>query len=262
MATYDYPLIANFGVANAGRADVYVEVQSVDGTVRIARTLTGVTEWQDDNANDTGIYELVATLDDTWGPLRVMWDVDGVAGAMAAEVLQQPVALLPDAVDDLQTAATNALNAYDPPTKAEMDAAFALLNDLDSAAVAAAALSALASYDPPTKAEMDSGFAALNDLDAAGVRTALGMASANLDTQLAAIPTVAEIIDAYKAIGVDDLDMMEFLRVLLWCAISNTTGLSNGYGTMTVFKRDGSSTCFTAAIDQHGNRTITIVDLS
>jgi len=163
---------------------------------------------------------------------------------------------------DVQTAATNALNAYDPPTKAELDAAFALLNDLDSAAVAAAALSALASYDPPTKAEMDAGLAALNDLDAAGVRSAIGLAAANLDTQLAAIPTVAEIIDAYKAIGVDDLDMMEFLRVLLWCAISNTTGLSNGYGTMTVFKRDGSSTCFTAAIDQHGNRTITIVDLS
>lgn len=167
MATYDYPLIANFGVANAGRADVYVEVQSVDGTVRIARTLTGVTEWQDDNANDTGIYELVATLDDTWGPLRVMWDIDGVAGAMAAEVLQQPVALLPDAVDDLQTAATNALNAYDPPTKAELDA----------------------------------GLAALNDLDAAGVRSALGLAAANLDTQLAAIVADTNELQADLANG-------------------------------------------------------------
>lgn len=163
---------------------------------------------------------------------------------------------------DVQTAATNALNAYDPPTKAEMDAAFTLLNDLDSAAVAAAALSALASYDPPTKAEMDSGFATLNDLDAAGVRAALGMASANLDTQLATLPTAAEIIDAYKAIGVDDLDMMETIRVLLWCAIGNTTGLNNGYGTFILKKRDGATTAITASIDQHGNRTITIVDLS
>lgn len=109
MATYDYPLIAHFGVAYAGRADVYVEVQSVDGTVRIARTNTGVTEWQDDNANDTGIYEKVATLTDTWGPLRVLWDIDGVAGAMAAEVVQPPVALTAGAVTEI----VNAIIAID-----------------------------------------------------------------------------------------------------------------------------------------------------
>jgi hypothetical protein len=36
------------------------------------------------------------------------------------------------------------------------------------------------------------GKTAFNDLDAAGVRTAVGLASANLDTQLADLPTVAE----------------------------------------------------------------------
>ena len=36
------------------------------------------------------------------------------------------------------------------------------------------------------------GKTSFNDLDAAGVRTAVGMASANLDTQLADVPTVAE----------------------------------------------------------------------
>lgn len=51
---------------------------------------------------------------------------------------------------------------------------------------------AIADYDPPTKAELDSGLAGLNDLDAAGVRAAVGLASANLDTQLADIPTVSE----------------------------------------------------------------------
>lgn len=55
---------------------------------------------------------------------------------------------------------------------------------------------ALTAYDPPTKTEMDSGFAALNDIDAAGVRAAVGMASANLDTQLGALPTAAENADA------------------------------------------------------------------
>jgi hypothetical protein len=45
-------------------------------------------------------------------------------------------------------------------------------------------------------------------------------------------------------------------------AMDNTTGLNNGYGTFTLKKRDGATTAITASIDQHGNRTITIVDLS
>ena len=40
------------------------------------------------------------------------------------------------------------------------------------------------------------GITGLNDLDAAGVRTAVGLASANLDTQLDALPTAAENADA------------------------------------------------------------------
>lgn len=41
----------------------------------------------------------------------------------------------------------------------------------------------------------------LNDLDAAGIRTALGMASADLDDQLDALPTAAEIKTAIEAAG-------------------------------------------------------------
>ena len=40
------------------------------------------------------------------------------------------------------------------------------------------------------------GVTGFNDLDAAGIRAAVGLASANLDTQLAALPTVAGIADA------------------------------------------------------------------
>lgn len=59
-------------------------------------------------------------------------------------------------------------------------------------AINAACDTALSDYDAPTKTELDSGFSGLNDLDAAGIRTAIGMASANLDTQLGALPTAAE----------------------------------------------------------------------
>lgn len=65
----------------------------------------------------------------------------------------------------VQTAATASLNAYDPPTKAEMDSGFASGDDAILAAVAA-----------------------LNNLSPAGVRTAIGLATANLDTQLAGVP--------------------------------------------------------------------------
>lgn len=68
-----------------------------------------------------------------------------------------------------QTAATAALNAYDPPTHAEMTSELATADDATLAAIAA-----------------------LNNLSQANVRTAVGLASANLDTQLDAIPTAAE----------------------------------------------------------------------
>jgi hypothetical protein len=84
---------------------------------------------------------------------------------------------------------------------------------------------ALADYDAPTNAEMEARtLAAANyataanqttiigyvdclpatwvvPLDAAGTRTALGLASANLDTQLADLPTAAEIKTAMEAAG-------------------------------------------------------------
>lgn len=47
-----------------------------------------------------------------------------------------------------------------------------------------------------TGTTLPASLAALNDLDAAGVRTAIGLASANLDTQLAALPTAAEVVSA------------------------------------------------------------------
>uniref|UniRef100_A0A6M3KA82 Uncharacterized protein n=1 Tax=viral metagenome TaxID=1070528 RepID=A0A6M3KA82_9ZZZZ len=56
---------------------------------------------------------------------------------------------------EVQSEATDALNAYDPPTKTEMDSGFAALNDINAAQVEAACDASLVSYDPPTKAELD-----------------------------------------------------------------------------------------------------------
>lgn len=72
------------------------------------------------------------------------------------------------------------------------------LNNLSSVGAQAAAAAALADYDPPTRteatADRDAVIAAIpTPLSAAGVRAAVGLGSANLDAQLDAIPTNAEM---------------------------------------------------------------------
>lgn len=74
-----------------------------------------------------------------------------------------------------------ALATYDAPTKAELDAGFAALNDLSAAQVNAEVDTALADYDPPTKAEMDTAFSGLNDLSAAAVNAEVDTALADYD---------------------------------------------------------------------------------
>lgn len=91
------------------------------------------------------------------------------AGTFGAGVLAE--SLNTQAKADVNAEADSALSDYDPPTKTEMDNAFAALNDLSAADVNAEVDTALADYDAPTKTEMDAGFAALNDLSAEDVWT-------------------------------------------------------------------------------------------
>lgn len=100
-----------------------------------------------------------------------------------------------------------------------------------------------------------------NDLSAAGVRTAVGLASANLDTQLDALPTAAEnfaavlttqLTEAYAADGVaPTLAQAIFLiqQSLHEFAISGTT--------RTVKKLDGSTTAATFTLDSSSAPTST-----
>lgn len=96
-------------------------------------------------------------------------------------------------------------------------------------------------------------------LDAAGVRAALGMASANLDAQLDALPTAAEITtsllttqmtEAYAADGVaPTMTQALFLiqQVLTDSVIVGTT--------QTIRKIDGSSTAATLTLNDGSNPT-------
>jgi len=111
--------------------------------------------------------------------------------------------------------ADTALTDYDPPTKAELDAAVAplaleatvaALNDLSAADVNAEADTALTDYDPPTKAELDAAVAplaleatvaALNNLSAADVNAEADTALADYDP-----PTKAEMDSAIASAGI------------------------------------------------------------
>lgn len=120
---------------------------------------------------------------------------------------------------EVQSEVADALAAYDPPTKAEMDSGFAAisvtLSPEDIAAIAAAVdideaslTSAVWAYNSRTLTAgtnivlaKGTGVTGFNDLDAAGIRSAVGLASANIDTQFSNISVtlsaqdIADIVD-------------------------------------------------------------------
>ena len=98
---------------------------------------------------------------------------------------------------EVNTEVDTALGDYDAPTKAELDSAVASLATSSAVATVDTVVDAIkAKTDQLTFTvtnQVDSNaLSGGGGLDAAGVRTAIGLSSANLDTQLADIPTVSE----------------------------------------------------------------------
>lgn len=92
------------------------------------------------------------------------------------------------------------------------------------------------------------GVTGFNDLDAAGVRSAVGLASANLDTQLDALPTAAETADKILlrnlASGSDGgRTVQDALRF-------NRNKFTIAGGTLTVYEEDDVTVAWTATITQ------------
>lgn len=143
---------------------------------------------------------------------------------------------------EVQSECTDALNAYDPPTKAELDSAvsplatsaeIAALNNLDSTAVQSAAAAALTAYDPPTKAELDSAVDAL--------------------------PTASENAAAVLAGGdVDGFSLEETLKLCLAALAGKLSGAATT--TITIRSADDSADRVVATVDSDGNRTALTLD--
>jgi len=103
--------------------------------------------------------------------------------------------------------------------------------------------------------------AATGGLDAAGVRAAIGLAAANLDTQLDALPTAAENAAAVMGSTIEGaFDLTESAR--LWNAA--LAGKASGLATTTATFRDlaDSKDRIVATVDADGNRTAVTRDVT
>lgn len=89
----------------------------------------------------------------------------------------------------------------------------------------------------------------LSTLDAAGVRTAVGLASANLDTQLDALPTATENADALlkrdwnSVTGEASRSVLNALRF-----IRNKFSTSVTPGSVTIYKEDDTTVAYTKTV--------------
>ena len=168
-------------------------------------TLTGVHLVVIDTSNDTGDAGFWVAGNDYFVVL--------VAATIDGETVNHPIAhfsienrfmrgtdsantTTPLTAAQVNAEVDTALADYDPPTKAEMDAGLAALNDVSAADVNAQVDLALSDYDPPTKAEMDTAINALNDLSAADVNAQVDLALSDYDP-----PTKAEMDTAINALN-------------------------------------------------------------
>lgn len=134
--------------------------------------------------------------------------------------------------DDSGVSAYNGYEALEDPVKVNL-----IDDSITSGVMAASAIT-----------EIQSG---LSTLDAAGVRTAVGLASANLDTQLDAIPTAAENADKLIGRSVEGSadgghtvgEAFGFLR--------NKWTVSGS--TLTVYRTDGSTTWWTGTVSTNAS---------
>lgn len=109
-----------------------------------------------------------------------------------------------DAVWDESTVGHTTAGTFGEQAKTDIDAILADTNELQTDwanggrldNILDARASQTSVDDLPTNAELAAAIAALNNLSQADVRTAVGLASANLDTQLDALPTAIENADA------------------------------------------------------------------
>jgi hypothetical protein len=138
---------------------------------------------------------------------------------------------------NVQGHVADALAAYDPPTKAELDAAVSPL--ALEAGLEAHVLAVLNSYDPPTRAE------------ATADNAAILAAIAGLNDV-----TVGEILsgDLSDSLSFPANSLADLVRKLFW-VVCNRLVITDASGALTVYKTDGLTPAATGTITDSGATT-------
>jgi hypothetical protein len=164
------------------------------------------------------------------------------------------------AVWDAATASYGAAGSYGLLLETNIDAAISSRSSHSAADVWSVATRILTAGTNIVLSK-GSGVTGFNDLDAAGVRSAVGLASANLDTQIDALPTATENADALldRANGVESgLTPRQWMRLTSGPLIGKVSGAGTG---TEVFRNYGDTKDrITATIDGDGNRTAITYD--
>ena len=218
---------------------------------------------------DTG-----TTLDGRLPAALVSGRMDASVGAMAADVMTAAAAAA-DLTTELQSglATAAALDAVDNFIDTEIGAIITTLGTPAGVSLAADIAAIEAQTDDIGAAGAGltaaddailTAIVALNDLSAANVRTAVGLASANLDTQLDALPTNTELTTAIAALFTTAMTesynadgspptpaqaLFVIMQMLTEMAISGTT--------MTIKRLDGATTAFTLTLDAAAPTSVT-----
>ncbi|MGA9754915.1 MAG: hypothetical protein WBV23_07205 [Desulfobaccales bacterium] len=143
----------------------------------------------------------------------------------------------PASEGNVQGHVADALAAYDPPTKAELDAAVSPL--ALEAGLEAHVLAVLNSYDPPTRAE------------ATADKAAILAAIAGLNDV-----TVGEILsgDLSDRLSFPGNSLADLVRKLFW-VVCNRLVITDASGALTAYKTDGVTPAATGTITDNGATT-------
>ena len=138
----------------------------------------------------------------------------------------------------MQGHVADALTAYDPPTKAEMDAAVAPL--ALEAGLEAHVLAVLNFFDPPTRAEATADKAAI-------------LAAINALNDI----TVGELLagDLSDSMSFPANSLADRLRKLFWI-LCNRLAIVDATGAFTAYKGDGVTPGATGTIVDNGTNTV------
>lgn len=239
--TYVAAIGAAFGAGRSGQL-TFVGYKVIDyaGTTRIARITTGITERTDAAGNAvTGMYEALPTFDTAWGIVRVIWDITGIAGVVAEDVVDTAaagsaiVAIQAD-TDDMQTRIPAAL------VGGRMDSSVGSNLDKTGYALSSAGQVQVANTTLDTAT-----------VDGRAVGSYGALIRSNLNAAVASLPTVDDILD--EQIGDGTITMRQALRAIL----ATQVGKLSGAATTTITIRNSADTAnvVVATVDANGNRS-------